>query len=108
MTVDILWKVVIGVILGFVAKIVWDWLNSGRIEKAAYVTTVHCDEVREKCCLPVLKKDIGILKAECAAHEKKLDQGREDFRMLREDIGGIKEGLAGIKSVLEAFLKKKG
>ncbi len=99
--------IVLSAVTGFIVKIIWDWFQSGRLEKGVYMKAADCENHRDKCCLPQIKKDIGILKVEMMAHEKSLDQGREDFRLLRKDIGGIKESLAGIKIVLEAFLKEK-
>ena len=107
MTMDPMFKLILAALIGFVFKIIWDWLKTGRSEKGILVTTAHCEEIREKCCMPQIKKDVGILKTEIAAHEKKLDQGREDFKLLREDISSIKESLAGIKSVLDSVLQKE-
>ena len=99
--------IVSGAVIGFIFKIIWDWLKTGRFEKGVYVTSVHCEQIRDKCCMPQIKKDVEVLKTEMKAHEKKLDQGREDFRLLRKDIGSIKESLAGIKSVLDSVLRKE-
>lgn len=107
MTTDSMLKLMLAMVIGFILKIVYDWLKTGRFEKGIYVTTVHCEEVRDKCCIPQIKKDVSVLKIEVKAHEKKLDEGREDFKLLREDISSIKESLSGIKSVLDTVLNQK-
>jgi hypothetical protein len=108
MKIDPGFSIILATVAGFIGKIIWDWFKSGHLEKGVYVKTVDCEKNREKCCLPQLKRDSGILESRLTAAEKRLDQGREDFRLLREDISEMKESLAGIKAVLEAFLKEKG
>jgi len=105
MKLDPVVSIILAAVIGFLAKIVWDWLSSGRTEKGVYVKTKDCEAHREKCCMPELKKDFGVMDSRMAAAEKSLDRGREDFRLLRKDISGIKESLAGIEAVLKAFLK---
>jgi len=94
--------------VGFIVKIVWDWLYSGRVEKGIFVTVEHCEKSRDKCGTPMLKKDMGILDTRVATIEKQMDEGRENFKILRNDIAGINESLAGIEAFLRATLNKKG
>ena len=97
------------IIVGFVVKLAWDWVQSGRVEKkGVYVTIDHCEGVREKCCITTLKRDVGIIENRMGAAEKRLDDGREDFKLLRKDIGGIDKSMAGIQAVLKEFLKERG
>ena len=86
MKIDPGFSIILATVAGFIGKIIWDWFKSGRLEKGLYVKTVDCEKNREKCCLPQLKRDSGILESRLTAAEKRLDQGREDIRLLREDI----------------------
>ncbi len=107
MKIDPVVSVVLAAGVVLIGKIVWDWLSKNRTTEGAYMTIEHCDAAREKCCMPSIKKEIGVLGARLQEAEKKLDQGREDFRLLRVDISGIKESLAGIQAVLESALRNQ-
>jgi hypothetical protein len=99
--------VIIAAIVGFVFKIIWDWFMTGRTEKGLYVEKDHCEKFREKCCMPELKKEVGVIENRMDAAEKSLDRGREDFKLLRQDISEINLTLAGMAATLKAFLKEK-
>jgi hypothetical protein len=97
--------VISSLVIVLVGKILWDWFRSGRVEKGSLVTTEHCDEIREKCCLPQMKKDVGIMEKRLDYAEKRLDEGHENFKSFRRDISDIKVILAGIQGAMESFLK---
>ncbi|MBT4877928.1 MAG: hypothetical protein HON48_22335 [Desulfobacula sp.] len=107
MKLESLFLIVVAAILGFVCKIIYDWLKTGRTEKGVFVKTDHCETIREKCCVPELKKDVGIIENRMDAAEKSLDRGREDFRLLRKDISEINLTLAGMAETLKFFLGDK-
>lgn len=98
-------KILIGAVIGFIFKIVYDWFKSGRIEKGEYVKVQDCQHVREKCCIGQLKKDNATFKTRLDAVEKSLDAGRQDFRQIRQDISKMKEHMAGMKSLLETWIE---
>lgn len=101
MNIDPVIKLIFAALVGFGFKIIWDWFTTGRMEKGKYVTSKHCEEVREKCCISKIKKDVGVMDKEIQMHEKKLDQERDDFALLRDDITKIKEALAEIRTLLK-------
>ncbi len=100
-------SVFLAAIIVLVGKIVWDWLINSRTGKGVYMTISHCEAAREKCCMPRVKKELGVLGSRVTETEKKLDQGREDFRFIREEIGEIKESLARIQAGVESALRNQ-
>jgi len=105
MKVDPVLTIVIVALVGLFAKIVWDWLSNGRVERGIYVTSNHCEALRIGCCLPKVKKEVGVLVSRVKSTEKQLDQSREDFKLLREDNSEIKERLAAIETTLKNLIK---
>ena len=97
-------KILIAAVIGFSSKIIWDWLKGGRFDKSEYIShALH----REICCLPEVKQDINTLKTQTAAHEKRLDESRAEFKELRKDISGINQSLASIESTLKSFAERR-
>mgnify|MGYP000459953964 CR=1 FL=1 len=107
MKLDPVFTLIIAGVVGFVFKIIWDWFMTGRTEKGLYVEKDHCEKFREKCCMPELKKEVGVIENRMDAAEKSLDRGREDFRLLRKDISEINLTLAGMAETLKFFLGDK-
>lgn len=77
------------------------------------LTPIRCDK-HEDCqarlkdceqCLSKAKKDHASLAATFTAHaqhvDRRLDEGRQDFRALREDISGIRESLSSIAAIIK-------
>lgn len=105
--------------LGLIAFMVREYLTSGRIEKkAVYVTSVDCQAVRDKCCVGDVKKELSLershfesfrreVEVRLMAVEKRLDQGREDFKVIRKDIGKINNTLARMVVILEQQSNKE-
>jgi len=107
MKMDQILVVIAAVVVGFIGKIIWDWLVTGRTEKGVYQTVAHCDEHREKCGVSENGKDIVALDTRVTGIEKQMDEGRENFKILRGEISGINKSLAGIKAFLEVTPGKK-
>lgn len=97
--------VVVSVILGLVSKIVYDFIVSGRTEKGVYMKIEDCQGLRDKCCIGKVKSGYATLETRVAAAEKRLDEGREDFKQIRKDIGEIGKDIAGMKTLLEKWLE---
>ena len=96
-------KILIAAVIGFSSKITWDWLKSGRVNKSEYISqALH----KELCYLPTLIPDVNTLKTQTAAHEKRLDESRAEFKELRKDISGINQSLASIESTLKSFASR--
>lgn len=97
----------LGAIITLVFKLVYDYLNSGRIEKGVYMKISDCNVHREKCCLPQVKRDTVALHTRMDAVDKRLDRGGKDFRMIQQDIGEMKQHMAGMKGLLEVFVEQQ-
>ena len=93
----------IAVMTFVVGRIIWGWLVEGRI-KGSFTTTSHCEDLRKSCCLPKVKKDIGVLESQAIGTEKTLDQNREDLHSIQAEVSKIKESVAGIEVSLNSLL----
>lgn len=103
---------VLAAILGFLAKILWDWLNSrGRDEKGLFMTKTSCRTIREDCGIKEFKKEYADYRNEVDKHSAKIDQqlcgidkaliqANIDAKLLRKDISEIKETLSGLLAVM--------
>lgn len=104
--------VMIGSAVGLIFKILWDWFKSGRVEKGLYVKIEDCSKIRERCCVSTIKKELAEerrnfesykngAQIQMMAIEKRLDDGRENFKEFQADIGEIKEALASLVELKE-------
>lgn len=96
--------------LGLIGKIVFDWLKNrnggeGTVSKRLLCeqefTTIKRDIVtmdgkvgRLDACLTQEKIKINTLEMQSAEHEKRLDQGRKDFREIKADVSNINKNIA--------------
>lgn len=95
-------------IAGIALRITTDFISAGRIEKTApYVTTIACEVHREKCCVGTIKKEVASIETRVSATEKRLDDGRKDFQMLRTAIGSMQSDISGMKALLKQALNRK-
>jgi len=108
MKLDTAASVLVMMLIGVVGKITWDWLSAGRTTKEVFVSVPHCGELRASCCLPQIKKEIGILGSKLQSSEKTLDQYREKFDTTQKDISRIKESVARIEVALNSLLSGNG
>lgn len=104
---------VAGAGLALSGKIVWDWIQSGRIKQGDYYVTVKkCDQIRKECCVSKIKTDFQAHKENDGRHdadtdsrlkvvEQELRDGREDFKTIRADITAINLSLKQISTILE-------
>lgn len=83
--------------IGFMGKIVWDWLKTGRAGKGEYLTLQEFKEHKEKCCVLTLKKDFNLCQQESctvranhasrlATVEERLKDGNETFKALSDKM----------------------
>jgi hypothetical protein len=107
----------IGLLMFVLARILWDWLASGRVKKGDCVSLDACERYREKCCIGEVKTDFSANKRELEAYkaelnarisvaEKRLDEGRQSFAVLRGSIGHIQEDLSGMRAILERLVEE--
>ncbi len=114
MTEDLIQNVAGGAIgLPVVIYILKDWLKN---RSRGNSTMVHDDHGKR---IKIVEDDVGdiktgyaSLKSEFVMHakqvNKKLDEGREDFKAIREDISKISENMATITAIVKERSSAEG
>jgi hypothetical protein len=96
--------------LGLLGKIVFDWLKNSNGEEGTISKRLLCEQEfstikrdiktmdgkmgRLDACLTQEKIKITALETLFAEHEKRLDQGRKDFREIKADASTINRNIA--------------
>ena len=97
-------SLLVALVVGVMGKSLWAYFTSGRVEKkAVYVRTEDCIKAHENCTtLEAYKRENDL---RLSMVEKRLDEGREDFKAIRTDIGTININLAKMATILEEQAK---
>ena len=98
---DDVWKLAIGLAFGLGGKIIYDWLQAGRV-KAGVVLAGDCEHRREVCatrikglemCLNEVKRSNGLDAHRLDAVEKSLERGRDSFDAIRKELAMINSNI---------------
>jgi len=102
----------VAVILAVLVKAFMKWVEN----KHMAVTPSECRANRDLCCMPELQRIVtehlradsgheARIKADIASINKELEQGRENFKMLREDNKAMKTSVDRMTAVLEVYVQ---
>jgi len=101
-------------VISIAGKVVWNWLQSGRVKtKEIYRTVDECDSCRQHCCVNVLKTQFADHVRNESGQIQKLDnieqrmnETREDNKKIREEVQGIRSALDTMAGLFEGYVKR--
>jgi len=121
--------ILLGLLVWLLKKIIWDWVESGRVKKGEYLTIQAFETHRKECCVIGLKREFNDYKQESSTEqartdnrlltiEEKLREGQVTFQTLdrkmdekfdhwSEKFDRLNETMTRIKTVIEIVLAEK-
>jgi len=115
----------VGIFVGILIRVGYDWIMSGRVKKGEYYMTIDaCQDCREKCCVHPVKLALGDLRTTLNTHiskefgndsevnirlasiEAAQKDAREDSAKLRADVAGIRSALDQMAGAFSVYVKR--
>jgi len=87
----------LGLLVWLLKKIIWDWVESGRVKKEEYLTIKAFNDHRKECCAINLKREFNLCQQDSCTHqaqtdnrlltiEEKLKEGHSTFQDLNKKM----------------------